>query len=421
MSKKLPTGITSREHESRGKVVIQYRARIQDPSRRLANGRVANKSSAWFDRLADARNWMDEQRQTKAKFGSLTVDRRLSVGDACRRYIEISRKTGINGRKPVEDATWQRYKSTIDNIIVGSIDMLKVSELRPKMISAWAISISEEKTRDAAHRALAFLKMVFDWCVTEEHILSNPAKSVNISKHGADDEEDLHEVTSFMSPADISAMLAAADALANGTAVIAAKRGAGEWQAEQRRVAWARWRPLCYLLVATGVRIGEACALQWKSVDLDRGVVHICSALKRNGTTGSPKTRAGTRHIVIGPATIAILREWKDLCQPGPNDFVFGSGSPLQPSRFAVAWKVLMAVAGLVDAEGAHLWSRHDCRHYHASVLIMAGVLVQLVADRLGHADVTVTQKVYAHLFRELSGHGNKAGADLEQLILART
>jgi integrase len=41
----------------------------------------------------------------------------------------------------------------------------------------------------------------------------------------------------------------------------------------------------------------------------------------------------------------------------------------------------------------------HDLRHTHASRLIAAGMDVQSVADRLGHANISVTQSTYAHEF----------------------
>jgi len=41
----------------------------------------------------------------------------------------------------------------------------------------------------------------------------------------------------------------------------------------------------------------------------------------------------------------------------------------------------------------------HDLRHPHASGLIAAGMDVQSVADRLGHANIAVTQSTYAHEF----------------------
>jgi len=40
----------------------------------------------------------------------------------------------------------------------------------------------------------------------------------------------------------------------------------------------------------------------------------------------------------------------------------------------------------------------HDMRHTHASGLIAAGHSIKAVSRRLGHADITITLKVYAHL-----------------------
>lgn len=422
MSKKLPTGITSRQHKTDGKVTTQYRGRIQDPSRRTPAGAFATKSSRYFDRMSEAKDWLEEHRQLLRKFGTLSVDRTLSVGAACEDWLEVSRVTGINGRRPIEDATHQRYKSTYDNVIVGTMELVKVSELRTPMISKWVGQIAKDKSRDAAHRALSMLKMVLDKQVLDEVVGFNAASPVNISKRGGDDEDDDKIVTEFMSKADVASMLKAADDLCAGTAVIEKKRGMGEHQAAARVMAWARWRPLVYVLLLTGIRIGEACALQWKSVDLAEGVIHVCQTRKRNGSIGAPKTRAGFRHITIGPDLVAMLAEWKASRKTSDDHFVFGDGaSVLHPENFATrAWEPMMVLAGLVDAEGNPLWSRHDCRHFHASFLIMSGSSDVQVAERLGHADTTVTRKVYLHLFKELSGAANRIGADLEHLILGR-
>ena len=43
----------------------------------------------------------------------------------------------------------------------------------------------------------------------------------------------------------------------------------------------------------------------------------------------------------------------------------------------------------------------HDLRHLHATTLLLAGVPVHVVAARLGHADPSVTLRVYSHVLRE--------------------
>jgi integrase len=43
----------------------------------------------------------------------------------------------------------------------------------------------------------------------------------------------------------------------------------------------------------------------------------------------------------------------------------------------------------------------HDLRHIHATTLLLAGVPVHVVAARLGHADPSITLRVYAHVINE--------------------
>ncbi len=43
----------------------------------------------------------------------------------------------------------------------------------------------------------------------------------------------------------------------------------------------------------------------------------------------------------------------------------------------------------------------HDLRHAHATTLLLAGQPVHVVADRLGHANPSITLQVYAHVLAE--------------------
>lgn len=70
------------------------------------------------------------------------------------------------------------------------------------------------------------------------------------------------------------------------------------------------------------------------------------------------------------------------------------TGGPYDPRAASGAWG--RATAGL------SLWPRsgwHDLRHFHASLLIHAGMSPRAVADRLGHSSVTETLETYSHLW----------------------
>ena len=56
----------------------------------------------------------------------------------------------------------------------------------------------------------------------------------------------------------------------------------------------------------------------------------------------------------------------------------------------------------------------HDLRHTHASLLIMDGVPVKVVSERLGHANVAFTMHTYQHL---LPGMGAAAARQFAELL----
>lgn len=167
-------------------------------------------------------------------------------------------------------------------------------------------------------------------------------------------------------------------------------------------------RSAVIVAAATGLRIGELGGLTYDRVGdhvlkIDRQMIGT-----RNKTPvyGPPKSGAGDRDVPVGDVAWRALQ---DQMRQHPDNrygliWTGPQGGPLIRSRAGEAWRAA--------SEGMHLKPRsgwHDLRHFHASMLIAAGLSPRAVADRLGHKDVAETLKTYAHLWGSDQQRANDA------------
>jgi integrase len=159
------------------------------------------------------------------------------------------------------------------------------------------------------------------------------------------------------------------------------------------------------LSLLTGLRRGEITALRWSDIDLNTGRIDVVRSgqwIAGQWIVTEPKTRSGRRTIFVGEQGIRLLRRQKALVaqlklQAGPNwqehGLVFprADGRPLTPSQVSTAVKRLCKAAGVPPLR------HHSLRHAAASLALLAGVPLTEVSRQLGHANVSVTARVYSH------------------------
>lgn len=165
------------------------------------------------------------------------------------------------------------------------------------------------------------------------------------------------------------------------------------------------------LLAYSGMRKGELRALTWNDVDFNKNTIAInkTATIDETGKTviQLPKTHNSTRVISMDQQTMAILREWqikqrKDLLRLGYNamngrQIVFNgkNNKPLSHVTLNDKFKNVQVKNGL------KVISIHGLRHTHCSLLLAAGVPVNDVKDRLGHANIQTTLNIYAHVTKQ--------------------
>jgi integrase len=154
------------------------------------------------------------------------------------------------------------------------------------------------------------------------------------------------------------------------------------------------------------LRKGEALGAAWTDIDLDRGLLTVRQALKRVGgavSLGDVKTSGSRRMINLPDAVVAALRSHRarqaaERLAAGPSwhesGLVFTTpiGTPIDPSNFRRQFDKICNKAGLVG------WHPHELRHSAASIMLAAGVPLEVVSRVLGHASIRITADVYGHI-----------------------
>ncbi|MEW5569574.1 tyrosine-type recombinase/integrase [Rossellomorea marisflavi] len=166
-------------------------------------------------------------------------------------------------------------------------------------------------------------------------------------------------------------------------------------------------------LLETGMRKGEAAALQRSDVDLKNGYIEINKSLdfqvkEEESVFGDTKTYESRRRIKIGSALNKELTN--HLKWINENKVVFNevyrhdydlffcreNGEPLPKSTLFNSFRRITNKMGIPPLP------IHGLRHTHAVMLLESGADLKFVSDRLGHKDIQITANVYSHISKQL-------------------
>lgn len=172
------------------------------------------------------------------------------------------------------------------------------------------------------------------------------------------------------------------------------------------------YKLLHYLLLATdshklgtvlslmcGMRIGEICALQWKDIDVEKGIINVTKTVQRiknlsnkgNSKTiviiDTPKTQNSIRKIPI-PACLSFLHD----LEQSPDTYVLtGTSQPMEPRTMQNIFKRQLAECNIPDI------NFHALRHTFATKCTESGIDVKCLSEFLGHYCTSFTLDTYVH------------------------
>lgn len=167
-----------------------------------------------------------------------------------------------------------------------------------------------------------------------------------------------------------------------------------------------RYDSLFRTMAFSGVRCGEARALQARDLDVEGLRLDVRRTFSEDKLSDSPKS-GRARRVEIPAELAAELAELADVAL-GLDAWLFprADGSFLRESSVRASFKRALSRAGLPSR-----FTAHSLRHTYASLLIQQGARAEYVQRQLGHRSIALTVDVYGR-WLEISGY-----AELDRLV----
>jgi len=240
------------------------------------------------------------------------------------------------------------FQSNLDNHIYPALGDLKIPDITPANISALLLSIqSQGRAHATVVKVYTVLNTLFKMAYLNDAIEKNPMDKVQRPKPRKGEVQG--EVEAYT----VEEVRCILDGL------------------EKEPL---KWRVFLRLLIDTGIRRGECCALQWKDIDFKAGTVTICGNLCYTPHKGvyldTPKS-GKSRTIDVDPDVLRLLRQLQSeqagscispwvFTQTGKPDVM----NPQTPTRY---FKRFSQRYGIKD------FHPHKLRHTFASIAITSG------------------------------------------------
>jgi len=156
------------------------------------------------------------------------------------------------------------------------------------------------------------------------------------------------------------------------------------------------YKDVILVLGLCGLRWGELVGLQVKDLNVSAGTLTIRRSLVEiNGKLEESTTKSHRWRIVHLPAILqSACHRW--VFEKTQEDPLFHTqeGTFLRNTNFTR--RVFIPALKAAEVKKIRI---HDLRHTAASIAISAGATPNMVKEMLGHSDVQLTMRVYAHIF----------------------
>jgi len=298
----------------------------------------------------------------------------------------------------LKHSTWKDYAANVRAHISPALGALPVAQITRRHVKDLAYALRHRGLKPKTVRKIVgTLSVILGEALDDGAIAANPAAALR-KIYQADEFKGASRGCNPLTRDELAHLLHIAETYAID-------------RAGSRVHPYRRHRLFLLLLARTGLRLGEALALQWGDIDLPGGVLDVRRAIVR-GRISTPKNKK-PRRVDLSTQLRATLAEVRDCrfarvvaldprleaerraAADVATAWVFpgATGEPMDGDNFrARVFGPLLAAAKLRRVR------LHDLRHSFASQLIAAGKELHYVQQQMGHHSPAFTLAVYGHL-----------------------
>lgn len=283
-------------------------------------------------------------------------------------------------RKDVKTSTIVTDQVILDKLVAEHGEK-KINLIKKKTLQNSIDELQKKYSFSYVQKWLYNVRKVFRYAITQGYIESNPCDVLVVHKK----KDEVKKEMNFFEPEEFNIFI--------------------EYVQNQQM------KDFFTFLYFMGTRKGEAMALTWDDVDLEKRTVSISKTLTNKTSDGpyaitSPKTSNSIRVIIIPQVVVELLERKRDEAAScvgfSESCFVFGFDKPLAAETIRKNLKRSLAAANK-DGHNLKDMRVHDFRHSHVSYLVNNMGEHKFsdyeIAQRLGDTVETI-QSTYAHMFK---------------------
>ncbi|MGG4552560.1 tyrosine-type recombinase/integrase [Paenibacillus humicus] len=349
----------------------EYRYYYKDPITK----RKREKSQRGFAKKTDAENALNEFKRQ--------LELGLEVGDMLLKdYLELWITEYKKGT--IRKNTLILHEQNIENHIIPYFKNLSLREIKPIMYQKFINSLSTKYSRRTVEIIHGTMYSALDKAVIIGKLERNPCIGVTIKG----EKKKMNDIK-FIDSSDVPLFLQ-----------VAYKYG---------YIYWIFFK----VLIETGMRKGEAAALQWSDIDFKEETININKTLDFQAKEGEPlfgdvKTFNSTRIIKMSKNLANELKEHAKYQNRNKlnlnsqyrhdlNLVLCRDNGDIMPKS-----TLFNAMTRILDKAKLPQIPIHGLRHTHAVIMLEAGADLKYVQTRLGHGSIQITSDVYTHVSKKI-------------------